>query len=76
MEAGLPRVEDTHTRLRNETEKQLKARQITFVRKKIYSRDNLDRCGRWIERKEFVLAFQIEALVRNGLIDPVTLVQL
>jgi len=76
LEAGLPHVEDTHTKLRNETEKQLRARQITFVRKKIYSRDNLDRCGRWIERKEFVLAFQIEALVRNVLIDPVTLVQL
>ncbi|KAH7106677.1 RdRP-domain-containing protein [Auriculariales sp. MPI-PUGE-AT-0066] len=65
-QAALPIPEDTSSQLR----------QIQFVSKRIYTTAVLDRFQRWVSAKEFVLAFQLELLVRNSIVDPATILQL
>ncbi|KAH7107156.1 RdRP-domain-containing protein [Auriculariales sp. MPI-PUGE-AT-0066] len=75
-QAGLPIPEDTSSQGQRETAAQYQLRQIQFVSKRIYTTAVLDRFRRWVSAKEFVLAFQLELLVRNSIVDPATILQL
>ncbi|KZV93847.1 RdRP-domain-containing protein [Exidia glandulosa HHB12029] len=49
------------------------SKQLHFRRLDTYGMRVMDRLSRWLQNLDFVLAFQVEALFRNVLIDPASL---
>ncbi|EJD52223.1 RdRP-domain-containing protein [Auricularia subglabra TFB-10046 SS5] len=55
---------------------ELKSPGLEFETRNVYSRRALDDFRGWVKDIDFVVAFQLEALVRNLLVDPATMLKL